>query len=116
MGCGPNRKSQLHELARARIPFAVKGAGHATNPGFSSTLGVHISMTQFSDIVIDMDSETVEIGAGLSWTEVYKYLVPRGVNVVGGRLHGVGVAGILLGGGKCLVTPLEHEGFQNYTR
>ncbi|KAN0139378.1 hypothetical protein V8E53_002879 [Lactarius tabidus] len=53
------------------------------------------------DIVINMDSETVEIGAGLSWTEIYTYLqvVPRGVNAVGGRLHGVGVAGVLLGGG-----------------
>ncbi|KAF8260156.1 hypothetical protein EI94DRAFT_1790097 [Lactarius quietus] len=77
----------------------LKGGGHATNPGFSSTPGVHISMTQFNDIVINMDSETVEIGAGLTWTDVYKYLVPRGVNVVGGRVRGVGVAGVLLGGG-----------------
>ena len=73
-------------------------------------------MAQFRDIVINMDSETVEIGAGLSWTDVYTYLVPRGVNVVGGRLHGVGVAGILLGGGKCFITPLEHEGSQIHTR
>lgn len=89
----------LEELAKTRTPFAVKGGGHASNPGFSSTPGVQISMTRFNDIVIDMDSETVEIGAGLTWTDVYAYLVPRGVNAVGGRLHGVGVAGFLLGGG-----------------
>jgi hypothetical protein len=63
-------------------------------------------MTQFRDITINMESGTVEMGAGLSWTDVYKYLVPKGVNVVGGRLHGVGVAGILLGGGQCHVIPL----------
>jgi hypothetical protein len=60
-----------------------------------------------------MDSETVEIGAGLSWTEIYTYLVPRGVNTVGGRLLGVAVAGILLGRGKFHATSLEHERSQN---
>ncbi|KAI9451166.1 FAD-binding domain-containing protein [Lactarius psammicola] len=89
----------LRELAKTRTPFAVKGGGHATNPGFSSTRGVHISMTRFRDIVINMESETVDIGAGLTWTDVYAYLVPKGVNVVGGRLQGVGVAGFILGGG-----------------
>ena len=83
------------------MPFAVKGGGHATNPGFSSTPGVHISMTRFNDIVIRKDNQTVEIGAGLTWTDVYKYLVPKGLTVVGGRLNGVGVAGLTLGGGEC---------------
>ena len=55
-------------------------------------------MSRFKDIVIHPG--TVDIGAGLTWTEVYSYLVPRGINVVGGRLDGVGVAGLTLGGGK----------------
>ena len=83
------------------MPFAVKGGGHAINPGFSSTQGVHISMTRFNHIVISKDSRTVEVGAGLTWADVYAYLVPRGLNVVGGRINGVGVAGLTLGGGKC---------------
>jgi FAD/FMN-containing dehydrogenase len=58
-------------------------------------------MTRFNDIVVCNDSQTVEIGAGLTWTDVYAYLVPKGVNVVGGRLNGVGVAGFTLGGGEC---------------
>lgn len=57
-------------------------------------------MSRFDDIVIHEDSETVEIGAGLTWTDVYAYLIPRGINVVGSRLNGVGVAGYTLGGGK----------------
>jgi hypothetical protein len=92
---------QLQQISRARVPFAVKGAGHATNPGFSSTSGVHISMTRFNGIVIREDRRTVEVGPGLTWTDVYKYLVPKGLNVVGGRLDGVGVAGLTLGGGEC---------------
>jgi hypothetical protein len=43
----------------------------------------------FSDIVIREDCWTVKVGAGLTWADVYKYLVPKGLNVVGGRLDGV---------------------------
>jgi FAD/FMN-containing dehydrogenase len=57
-------------------------------------------MTRFNDIVIRKDNQTVEIGAGLTWTDVYTYLTPKGFNVVGGRLNGVGVAGLTLGGGE----------------
>ncbi|KAI0260003.1 hypothetical protein BC834DRAFT_973806 [Gloeopeniophorella convolvens] len=89
----------LGELAETRTPFAVKGGGHIANPGFSSTSGVHISLAKFKDIVINEDAGTVDIGAGLTWTDVYEYLVPKGLNVVGGRVNGVGVAGFTLGGG-----------------
>ena len=57
-------------------------------------------MARFREIVIHEDTGTVDIGAGLTWTEVYEYLVPKGLNVVGGRLNGVGVAGLTLGGGE----------------
>jgi hypothetical protein len=57
-------------------------------------------MTRFKDIVIHEDSETVDIGAGLTWMEVYSYIVPKGINVVGARCGPVGVSGYTLGGGK----------------
>ncbi|KAH9997051.1 FAD-binding domain-containing protein [Russula vinacea] len=98
-GTSDDVASILQQIARARVPFAVKGGGHNSNPGFSSTPGVHISMTRFNHIAISKDSRTVEIGAGLTWADVYTYLVPRGLNVVGGRMNGVGVAGLTLGGG-----------------
>jgi hypothetical protein len=56
-------------------------------------------MARFRDIVLNEEEGTVEIGAGLTWTEVYSYLVPKGLNVVGGRVDGVGVGGFTLGGG-----------------
>ena len=57
-------------------------------------------MTRFRDIVLNEEEGTVEIGAGLTWTDVYSYLVPKGLNVVGGRIVGVGVSGLVLGGGR----------------
>jgi FAD/FMN-containing dehydrogenase len=57
-------------------------------------------MIHFNEIIIHEKEGTVEIGAGLTWTSVFSYLVPRGLNVVGGRLNGVGVGGFTLGGGQ----------------
>ena len=59
-------------------------------------------MSRFNETKVDFTSGTVEIGAGLTWDQVYTTLKPTGVNVVGGRMPGVGVAGLTLGGGACL--------------
>ncbi|KAF8968757.1 FAD dependent oxidoreductase [Flammula alnicola] len=91
-------------LGKTNTPFAVKGGGHATNPGFSSTPGVHISMSRFSEIKYDAVSKTADIGAGLIWDDVYAALEPLGINVIGGRITGVGVAGFTLGGGYSFKT------------
>jgi len=66
---------QLRELGITRTPFAIKCSGHNSNQGFSSTHGVQI------------------------WPEVYSYLVPKGLTVVGGRGGSIGVSGFTLGGG-----------------
>lgn len=57
-------------------------------------------MYRFSAINYDASSQTVEIGSGLIWDEVYAALQPFNVNVVGGRVPGIGVAGFTLGGGE----------------
>ena len=80
----------------------MKSGGHATNPGFSSTRGVHVALSRFNEIKVDKTSGTVEIGTGLTWEQVYAHLEPTGVNVLGGRVPTVGVAGFTLGGGKFL--------------
>ncbi|GLB39882.1 putative oxygen-dependent FAD-linked oxidoreductase family protein [Lyophyllum shimeji] len=89
----------LRILGSNRTPFAVKGGGHASNPGFSSTAGVLIAMSRFSEVTYGAASETVVVGAGLIWDDVYAALAPHNRNVVGGRVTGVGVAGFILGGG-----------------
>lgn len=57
-------------------------------------------MPRFSDVIYDRAAQTATIGMGLVWDDVYAALDPHGVNVVGGRVSGVGVAGFTLGGGK----------------
>ncbi|KAI0317688.1 FAD dependent oxidoreductase [Amylostereum chailletii] len=89
----------LQILGRDRTPFAVKGGGHATNQGFSSTPGVQIAMSRFSTVQNNPSSGTVDVGAGLIWDSVYEALNETGVGVVGGRVSGIGVSGFTLGGG-----------------
>ncbi|KAF5337654.1 hypothetical protein D9758_013012 [Tetrapyrgos nigripes] len=91
-------------LGSTRTPFAVKGGGHCSNPNGSSTEGVQIAMYRFSDVNYNANAQTVEIGTGLIWDDVYNVLIPQGVNVVGGRTSGVGVAGFTLGGGYSWLT------------
>ena len=59
-------------------------------------------MTRFNEINVNSESGTVEVGAGLIWDQVYAALGPTGVSVIGGRVPGVGVAGLTLGGGEFL--------------
>ena len=81
----------------------IKGEGHTMNPGFSSTNGVQIGMLKFSDIVYDPEAQTVMVGAGMIWDDVYSALEPHGMNVIGGRVSGISMAGFALGGGTCTV-------------
>ena len=57
-------------------------------------------MTRFNETKVNSKAGTVEVGAGLTWDQVYVALEPSGVNVLGGRVPGVGVAGLTLGGGE----------------
>ena len=61
-------------------------------------------MSRFKDVTYDADAGTAEVGAGLIWDDVYEALEPYSVNVVGGRVPGVGVAGFTLGGGQSSCT------------
>ncbi|KAF9556645.1 FAD-binding domain-containing protein [Agrocybe pediades] len=94
----------LRVVGQHKTPFAVKGGGHASNVGFSSTTGVQIAMSRFSDVKYNAHSQTAEIGTGLIWDDVYAALEAHNVSVVGGRVSGVGVAGFTLGGGYSWLT------------
>ena len=61
------------------------------NPGFSSTPGVQIAMTQFNEIIYDSSTETVEFGSGLFFDDVYDALAPYNRSVAGARIVGIGV-------------------------
>lgn len=89
----------LRLLAQNQTPFAVKSGGHSVNSGFSSTPGVQIALSSFSEVVYDANDQTATIGLGLIWDDVYSELDQHGVTVVGAKTTGVGVGGIVLGGG-----------------
>ena len=93
--------AQLKILGSSRTPFAVKGGGHSTYPGFSSTPGVQIALSRLNSTKVNINDATVEIGPGLTWEQVYQTLGPSGVNVIGGRTPSVGISGSTLGGGGC---------------
>lgn len=57
-------------------------------------------MSRFANVAYNDSTQTATIGAGLIWDDVYAALEPHGVNVAGGRVSGIGVAGFTLGGGK----------------
>lgn len=95
-----------------RAPFAVKSGGHASNIGFSSTTGVQIAMSHFTDLVYDVAAQTVKIGSGLTWDQVYAKLSPFNVTVAGGRVPGVGV-GLVFGGGYSWVADQYGLGVDN---
>lgn len=86
-------------IGKERLPFAIRGGGHASNPEFSSTRGIQISMRRLSTITYHREQQTVDLGAGLTWGRVYTALEHHNVTVNGGRHDSVGVAGIILGGG-----------------
>lgn len=97
-----------------KVKFAVKGGGHSTNPGFSSTTGIQISLANFNELEYNSKTQNLRIGAGCLFDEVYKEIAQYKRNIVGGATAaGVGVAGWLLGGGYSLLTNQYGLGIDN---
>ncbi|KAK1984578.1 hypothetical protein LZ30DRAFT_651402 [Colletotrichum cereale] len=81
-------------------PLAVRGGGHSDVPGASnSNGGITVNMAGLDDVQVDEGAGVARVGAGARWGEVYRELEKSNRTVVGGRLTGVGVGGLLLGGG-----------------
>ncbi|KAH7374592.1 FAD binding domain-containing protein [Plectosphaerella cucumerina] len=81
--------------------FAVRGGGHMPIVGSNSigSDGVLLSTTGLSGLALNGDKTVVSVGAGNRWRDVYGFLQPHSLAAVGGRIGGVGVPGLLLGGG-----------------
>ncbi|RPB28700.1 FAD-binding domain-containing protein [Terfezia boudieri ATCC MYA-4762] len=87
-------------MKECRALFAVKGGGHYPPPEMSTiTDGVLVALTKLKTLELAEDKKSVLVGPGLRWGDVYRYLLPHNVFVVGGRITNVGVPGFLLGGG-----------------
>ena len=73
---------------------------------------MQITLSRFNQVVYNAQASSATVGAGLIWDDVYAGLEPHGVNVVGGRVTGVGVAGFSLGGGASTACVSVPAGFR----
>jgi FAD/FMN-containing dehydrogenase len=89
----------LRILGSTCTPFGVKGGGHSSNPGFSSTSGVEISMTRFNTLKFNNATGTLDAGSGITLDQAYAFLNSTGFNMIGGRIPTIGISGLTLGGG-----------------
>ncbi len=83
-----------------RAPFAVRSGGHSPNPGWSSASApvLLIDLAGLDFVSLSADRQTASVGPGNRWIDVIGALDPHGVSVISGRIPGVGVGGLLLGG------------------
>lgn len=90
----------LLSLRVADCQFAVKSGGHAAFYGASNINGgVTIDLVNLNQITVSSDKTQTSIGPGNRWLDVYSYLQPKGLTVIGGRVSDIGVGGLTLGGG-----------------
>lgn len=99
--CATSLSYAVKVLTNTSTQFAMRGGGHmpisdAANIGSS---GVLLSSTNLNILKLSEDGETMSVGPGLRWGDVFNYLEFTNKIVIGGRLAPVGVPGLLLGGG-----------------
>ncbi|KAI1367949.1 putative 6-hydroxy-D-nicotine oxidase [Xylaria arbuscula] len=88
-------------ISRTSARFAVRSGGHNPNPGWGSigADGVLVDLSRLDKIKVSEDAQTLILGPGRRWIDVYNALEGTGRTVLGGRTPDVGVGGLLLGGG-----------------
>ncbi|KAF2650541.1 putative oxidoreductase [Lophiostoma macrostomum CBS 122681] len=87
-------------LVQHMAPFAIRSGGHTSWAGASNIVGgVTLDLRRLNRIDLTEGGKVVQVGAGATWGVVYEKLDPLGRSVAGGRVAGVGVGGLTLGGG-----------------
>ncbi|KAH7127623.1 hypothetical protein EDB81DRAFT_846450 [Dactylonectria macrodidyma] len=80
--------------------FAVRGGGHMNFPGSNNIDGgVLMSLSGLMTLKVSDDRESIDVGPGARWVDVYEALEPYGLYCIGGRLKSIGVPGLTLIGG-----------------
>ncbi|KAF5616936.1 FAD binding domain protein [Fusarium sp. NRRL 25303] len=79
--------------------FAVKSGGHYSFAASTINDGLVVDLARLNKVTVNQDRQTAFIGPGGRWADVYPTLQKYGLTVPGGRMFGVGVGGLSLGGG-----------------
>ncbi|KAI9155659.1 FAD-dependent monooxygenase CTB5 [Paramyrothecium foliicola] len=92
------------------VDFAIRGAGQQPSPGCNNiNKGITIDLRNLASIDVDVAKNSVTVGAGVRWGDVYKKLLPLGLGVTGGRSILNGIGGLALSGGLSFFS--SREGF-----
>lgn len=94
------------QTANGLCEFAIRSGGHTSWAGASNIAGgVTLDLRGLNSVDIIEGGNLVQVGPGASWDAVYRKLDPLGRSVAGGRVAGVGVGGLTLGGGISHLSP-----------
>jgi hypothetical protein len=86
--------------------FAVRSSGHSPVARASSIKGVAlIDLGLFNEVILVADRNSVVVGNGCRWVDLYRSLEEHGLTVAGGRNSAVGVGGLTLGRGISFFSP-----------
>lgn len=89
----------LRTVVEQNCSFAVKSGGHERTRGASNAEdGLTIDLVRLKSLEISEDRQSIKIGPGWKWGELYHRLESEELMVLGGRIADVGVGGLLLGG------------------
>ncbi|RCI12730.1 hypothetical protein L249_1067 [Ophiocordyceps polyrhachis-furcata BCC 54312] len=97
----PEDIGKIVKLAASyKIPFLTRGAGHS----YSITLaefqhGLALDLSHFKTIEIDIDSETLTVGPGVTFNDIFDPLYQAGFQLQTGTCSCPSLIGVTLGGG-----------------
>lgn len=88
------------QLAQAnKCQYAVASAGHMSWKGsFSTDEGFVLDWRSINQVDVSLADETVKLGPGSSWKDVYAKLAHWNLTTPGSRISSVSVSSFLLGG------------------
>ncbi|GME52297.1 FAD binding domain containing protein [Neofusicoccum parvum] len=87
-------------LHKHSAQFAIRGGGHMNRPGSNNINdGVLLALNHVNHIRVTDGEQSVEVGPGNTWADVYNALGAYGRYAIGGRLKAIGVPGLALIGG-----------------
>ncbi|KAJ8122831.1 hypothetical protein ONZ43_g1072 [Nemania bipapillata] len=100
----PNETTQVSSavsiLQSCGTQFAIRGGGHMNFPGSNNIDGgVLLALNSLNEVVVASDNQSVSVGPGARWVDVYAALAPYDLYCIGGRLKTIGVSGLTLIGG-----------------
>ncbi|KAH6695209.1 FAD binding domain-containing protein [Plectosphaerella plurivora] len=113
----PKSTEEVSKAIKALAPLsaagqwhvAVRGAGHSHWANNNIAQGVTIDLAQLNTTTVHLSNcgnstHVASIGAGSRWGNVLAETEKYGLGVTGGRVAGVGVAGLVLGGGASFMS------------